>query len=105
MMELILRKYKAVKYIRKKLPSQMLPWVVNTPLLFEDSSNVLFFQRIFHYKAPQICFNLNIFLKYFFWFIKHAEHLIKKKILFPCSNARNVPVKFYITYIITSIVF
>ena len=31
--------------------------------------------------------------------------MIKKKILFPCSNARDVPVKFYITYIITSIVF
>ena len=28
--------------------------------------------------------------------------MIKKKILFPCSNARDVPVKFYI---ITSIVF
>ena len=38
-------------------------------------------------------------------FIKHAEHLIKKKILFPCSNSRDVPVKFYITYIFTSIVF
>ena len=31
--------------------------------------------------------------------------MIKKKILFPYSNARDVPVKFYITYIIISIVF
>ena len=31
--------------------------------------------------------------------------MIKKKILFPDNNARDVPVKFYITYIITSIVF
>ena len=37
--------------------------------------------------------------------LEHAQHLIKKKILFPCSNARDVPVKFYITYIIISIVF
>ena len=37
--------------------------------------------------------------------LEHAEHLIKKKILFPCSNARDVSVKYYITYIITSIVF
>ena len=28
--------------------------------------------------------------------------MIKKKILFPCNNARDVPVNFYITYIITS---
>ena len=28
--------------------------------------------------------------------------MIKKKILFPYSNARDVPVKFYIFYIITS---
>ena len=43
LMELMLRKYKAVKYIHKKAPSKMLAWVLNTPLLFEDSSNVLFF--------------------------------------------------------------
>ena len=55
MMELILRKYKDVKYIHKKAPSQMLAWVLNTTLLFEDSSNVLFFKRIFHYKAPENC--------------------------------------------------
>ena len=36
---------------------------------------------------------------------EHAEHLIKKKILFPCGNTRDVLVKFYITYIITSMVF
>ena len=28
--------------------------------------------------------------------------MIKKKILFPCSKARDVPAKFYITNIITS---
>ena len=37
--------------------------------------------------------------------LEHAEHLIKTKILFPCSNTRDVPMKFYVTYIITSIVF
>ena len=83
----------------------MLAWVLKTPLLFEGSSNILFFKRIFHYKAPEICFNLIIFLKFFFYFIKHAEHLIKKKILFSCSNARDVPVKSFIAYIITPIVF
>ena len=31
--------------------------------------------------------------------------MIKKKILFPCSNAHDVPVKFFITYIITSQLF
>ena len=31
--------------------------------------------------------------------------MIKKKILFLCSNARDVSVKFYITYIITSQLF
>ena len=30
-----------LKYIHKKAPSSMLAWVLNTPLLFEDSSNVL----------------------------------------------------------------
>ena len=38
-------------------------------------------------------------------FLEHAEHLIKKKILIPCSNARDVAVKFYITYIMTSLFF
>ena len=47
----------------------MLAWVLNTPLPFEDSSNVLFFKRIFHYKVPEILTSL----------IKHAEHLIFKK--------------------------
>ena len=40
MMELILRKYKAVKDIYKKASSYMLAWVLNTPLLFEESANV-----------------------------------------------------------------
>ena len=40
MMEPILRKYKARKYIHRKAPSQMLAWVLNTPQLFEGSSNV-----------------------------------------------------------------
>ena len=31
--------------------------------------------------------------------------LNEKEISFPCSNARDVPVTFYITYIITSVVF
>ena len=30
--------------------------------------------------------------------------MIKKKILFSCSNSRDVPVKSYITYIITSLI-
>ena len=47
MMELTLRKYKAVKYIHKKAPSKMLAWVLNKPLLFEDSSNVLFSKKFF----------------------------------------------------------
>ena len=38
----------------------MLAWVLNTPLLLEDSSNVLFFQRIFHGKVPEICSILSI---------------------------------------------
>ena len=98
MMEIILRKYKVDKYIHKKAPSQMLAWVLNTPLLFEDSSNALFFQRIFHYKVPEIC-SILLFFKILLLLIN------QKKILFPCSNARRVRVKFYITYIITSIVF
>ena len=72
----------------------MLAWVLNTPLLFEDSSNVLFFKRIFHYKAPEICSILLFFkvllllihqtknireLSSLTSLIKHAEHLILKK--------------------------
>ena len=53
-----------------------------------------FFLKDFSYEAPWNLFNLIIFSKRF---IKHAEHLIKKTIFFPCSNARDVPVKFYIT--------
>ena len=37
--------------------------------------------------------------------LEHAEHLIKKKILIPCSNAGDVALKFYITYIMTSLIF
>ena len=37
---LILQKYKAVKYVHRKAPLQMLAWVLNTSLLFVDSSNV-----------------------------------------------------------------
>ena len=55
MMELIFRKYKAIKYIHKKAPSKMLPGVLSTTLHFEVSLNVLFFQRIFYYKVPEIC--------------------------------------------------
>ena len=45
-----------------------------------------------------------LFFKVLFPLIhQNAEHLIKK-ISFPCRNARDVPVKFYICYIITSIV-
>ena len=59
MMELILQKYKADKYIHKKAPSQMLAWVLNTPLLFEDSSSALFFQRIFHYPVGNSIFKVS----------------------------------------------
>ena len=50
MMELVLRKYKAVKYIYRKAPSYMLAWVLDTPLLFEDSSNV--FLKDFSLQGP-----------------------------------------------------
>ena len=61
MMEHIFQKYKAIKYIHKKAPSEMLTWFPNTPLLFEESSNLLFFKIIFHYKAPEICLILLFF--------------------------------------------
>ena len=35
---------KPLSIFTKKAPSYMLAWVLNTPLLFEDSSNVLFFK-------------------------------------------------------------
>ena len=34
----------------------MLAWVLNTPLLLEDSKNVLFLKRILHNKIPEICY-------------------------------------------------
>ena len=39
----------------------MLAWILNTPLLFEDSSNVLFFKIVSHY----LSFEIDISLKYF----------------------------------------
>ena len=48
-----------VKYIHKKALLYMLAWVLNTRLLFEDSSNVLFFkgnaQFIFLCKPQKLC--------------------------------------------------
>ena len=35
----------------QKFPLQMLAWVLNAPLLFEDSSNVLFLYSILYYKT------------------------------------------------------
>ena len=58
MIELLLRKYKAVKYIHKKTPLKMLAWVLNTPLLFEESSNVLFFLKDFLLSGSWNLFNL-----------------------------------------------
>ena len=60
MMELILQKYRADKYIHKKAPSQMLAWVLNTPLHFEYSSNSLFFQRFFITQSATTCSKLAI---------------------------------------------
>ena len=37
----------------------MLTWVLNTPLLFEDSSNALFFQRIFYYPVSNYMFKVS----------------------------------------------
>ena len=34
----------------------MQPWILNTPLLFEDSSNVLFLESILHYKTLKIIY-------------------------------------------------
>ena len=66
---------------------------------YTSPSWILFKRFITILKSVQSYF----FLQYFFWFIKHPEHLIKKKIIFPCrSSVRDVLGKFYITYIITS---
>ena len=34
-------------------------WVLNTPLLFEDSLSVFFSQTILHYKTLEICLTLS----------------------------------------------
>ena len=109
MMELILRKYKAVKHIQRKAPSQMLAWDLNTPLVSEDPSKVffkgVFIKRLlkpvhsyhFFYSTSQSqliscdCFNSSNMLNIELFLVT----LIKKKILFPCINACDVPVKFY----------
>ena len=52
---MLIKLRKAVKYIHKKATSYMFAWALNTPFLFEYSSNVLFFKRAFHYKVPEIC--------------------------------------------------
>ena len=59
MMELLLQNEYTVKYIYKKAPSQMLAWVLNTPLHSEDILNVLFPSSIFQYKILQICYFFN----------------------------------------------
>ena len=67
-MEILLRKQQADKIVHKKAPSQMLTWVLNTPLLFEDS-------KVFNIKS---LLKSVIYLKYLtsFWFLKHAiKHL------------------------------
>ena len=54
----------------------MLTWVLKAPLLFEDSSSVLFlffiiiFLSILHYKTLETCYFFKVL--YFFKFIKHA---------------------------------
>ena len=60
MMELLLRKQYAVKDIHKKAPSKMLALVLNTPPLFEDSSNVLFLQSILHYNTLKISYFVKV---------------------------------------------
>ena len=49
---------------KKKTPSWMLAWVLNTPLLFEDSLNILFLKSILHYKTLEIC---NFFIVLYFF--------------------------------------
>ena len=36
-----MRKWEAIEYIQKTSPSQVLAQILNTPMLIEDSSNVL----------------------------------------------------------------
>ena len=64
----------------------MLAWVLNTPLLFEDSSNVLFLYSILHYKTLEICYFFKVL--YFFQFIKHA---IKRLIIKPFDLLNTIP--------------
>ena len=45
----------------------MLTWVLNTPLLFEDYSNILFPYSISHYKTPEIC-SMILFFKVLYYF-------------------------------------
>ena len=55
----------------------MFTWVLNTPLLFEDSPNVLFFKVFFIVRTLK-SIQSYFFLKYFFFkFIRHAEHLTR----------------------------
>ena len=51
-MELLLRKQQAVKYIHKKASSQLLAWVLNKPLLSEEEFyyfKVLYIRRLLKY--------------------------------------------------------
>ena len=64
---------KPLSMFTKKLHFRCSAWVPNTPLLFEDSPNVLFL-KYFLLQGSWNLFNLIIFLKYFFKFMKHAEH-------------------------------
>ena len=63
MMKLILRKYKAVKYIHKKALSWMLAWVINTPLHFEEK---FYFLKGFLILRLLKSVPSYYFLKYFF---------------------------------------
>ena len=63
MMKLLLQKEYAMKYIHKKAPSQILIWVLNTLLPFEDS----LFKRFYLFKVFYIIRPLKsaVSLKYF----------------------------------------
>ena len=53
--------------------------VLNRPLFFEDSSNVLFLESILHYKLLR---SVNFKILYFFQFTKPAsKHLINEQVL------------------------
>ena len=71
-------------------------------LCFSKTLQTFYFFKVFYIIRLLKC--VIIFLKYFASF--NSSNMLLKKISFPCSNARDVFVKFYITYIIiTSIVF